>query len=165
MLPMPTQPATPIPVRPILVVDDDAKIVRLVRTYLERDGFSVVTAADGPDDGPAVQLGEHQVEDDERRAVALDGVEGGRAVGGGHDGEAVALEVRPHEPDDLGVVVDDEDRSFGDGHGWLDRHREHRRGAMLGGLRDGLVTRWLGGRVRRRAAARHPPPVARHPSR
>ncbi len=40
--------ASPIPERPILVVDDDAKIVRLVRTYLERDGFSVVTAADGP---------------------------------------------------------------------------------------------------------------------
>jgi DNA-binding response OmpR family regulator len=37
-----------IPDRPILVVDDDAKIVRLVRTYLERDGFMVVTAADGP---------------------------------------------------------------------------------------------------------------------
>jgi DNA-binding response OmpR family regulator len=37
-----------IPTAPILVVDDDAKIVRLVRTYLERDGFSVVTAADGP---------------------------------------------------------------------------------------------------------------------
>jgi len=34
--------------RPILVVDDDAKIVRLVRTYLERDGFRVITAADGP---------------------------------------------------------------------------------------------------------------------
>jgi two-component system alkaline phosphatase synthesis response regulator PhoP len=33
---------------PILVVDDDAKIVRLVRTYLERDGFDVVTAATGP---------------------------------------------------------------------------------------------------------------------
>jgi len=32
---------------PILVVDDDAKIVRLVKTYLERDGFAVVTAADG----------------------------------------------------------------------------------------------------------------------
>ncbi|HEX3428570.1 MAG TPA: response regulator transcription factor [Candidatus Limnocylindrales bacterium] len=38
----------PVPDRPILVVDDDAKIVRLVRTYLERDGFAVVTAADGP---------------------------------------------------------------------------------------------------------------------
>ncbi len=36
------------PSRPILVVDDDAKIVRLVRTYLEREGWPVVTAADGP---------------------------------------------------------------------------------------------------------------------
>jgi DNA-binding response OmpR family regulator len=42
------EPAAVIPDRPILVVDDDAKIVRLVRTYLERDGFSVVTASDGP---------------------------------------------------------------------------------------------------------------------
>src|SRR6478735_2384480 len=47
---MPAMPVPPvaIPDRPILVVDDDAKIVRLVRTYLERDGFGVVTAADGP---------------------------------------------------------------------------------------------------------------------
>ena len=48
MLAMSIEPAMPIPERPILVVDDDAKIVRLVRTYLEREGFSVVTAADGP---------------------------------------------------------------------------------------------------------------------
>ena len=33
---------------PILVVDDDAKIVQLVRTYLEREGFEVTTASDGP---------------------------------------------------------------------------------------------------------------------
>jgi len=33
---------------PILVVDDDAKIVQLVRTYLEREGFVVITAPDGP---------------------------------------------------------------------------------------------------------------------
>jgi DNA-binding response OmpR family regulator len=32
---------------PILVVDDDPKIVTLVRTYLEREGFYVVTAGDG----------------------------------------------------------------------------------------------------------------------
>ncbi len=32
---------------PVLVVDDDAKIVSLVRTYLERGGFSVVEARDG----------------------------------------------------------------------------------------------------------------------
>ncbi len=49
MLAMPASPSDPaIPAAPILVVDDDAKIVRLVRTYLERDGFTVVTAADGP---------------------------------------------------------------------------------------------------------------------
>lgn len=33
--------------RPILVVDDDVKIVHLVRTYLEREGFTVITATDG----------------------------------------------------------------------------------------------------------------------
>ncbi len=32
---------------PILVVDDDPKIVSLVRTYLEREGFRVVSAGDG----------------------------------------------------------------------------------------------------------------------
>ncbi len=48
MLAMPNPSPDIIPECPILVVDDDAKIVRLVRTYLERDGFSVVTAADGP---------------------------------------------------------------------------------------------------------------------
>lgn len=32
---------------PILVVDDDAKILQLVRTYLEREGFTVITVADG----------------------------------------------------------------------------------------------------------------------
>jgi len=37
-----------LPDRPILVVDDDAKIVRLVRTYLEREGYRVITAGDGP---------------------------------------------------------------------------------------------------------------------
>src|SRR5438132_11383281 len=32
---------------PILVVDDDPKIVSLVKTYLEREGLRVVTAPDG----------------------------------------------------------------------------------------------------------------------
>jgi len=35
------------PPAPILVVDDDPKIVALVRTYLERERYPVVTAADG----------------------------------------------------------------------------------------------------------------------
>ena len=33
----------------ILVVDDDAQIARLVRTYLEKSGFTVLTAANGED--------------------------------------------------------------------------------------------------------------------
>jgi len=37
----------PTKMAPILVVDDDAKILRLVRTYLEREGFPVITASDG----------------------------------------------------------------------------------------------------------------------
>ena len=40
--------AEPFPTtRPILVVDDDRKIVALVRAYLEREGFTVITAYDG----------------------------------------------------------------------------------------------------------------------
>ena len=41
------QMPVPASARPILVVDDDAKIVSLVRTYLEREGFEVVEARDG----------------------------------------------------------------------------------------------------------------------
>src|SRR5258705_2093615 len=32
---------------PILVVDDDPKILQLVRMYLEREGFVVIAVADG----------------------------------------------------------------------------------------------------------------------
>jgi DNA-binding response OmpR family regulator len=42
--------------RPILVVDDDAKIVRLVRTYLERAGHRVVEAGDGREALAAIAL-------------------------------------------------------------------------------------------------------------
>jgi DNA-binding response OmpR family regulator len=55
----------PAPDAPILVVDDDPKIVALVRTYLERERFRVVTAADGPGALRAVE--EHQP-----RLVVLD---------------------------------------------------------------------------------------------
>ena len=45
--PTPGQPATQSTDGPILVVDDDVKIVRLVRMYLERAGYRVVEATDG----------------------------------------------------------------------------------------------------------------------
>ncbi len=37
-----------MPGRRILVVDDDRKAVEMVRVYLERDGYEVLTAHDGP---------------------------------------------------------------------------------------------------------------------
>jgi DNA-binding response OmpR family regulator len=40
-------PSVPSPEAPILVVDDDPKIVALVRMYLERERFAVVAAGDG----------------------------------------------------------------------------------------------------------------------
>src|SRR5256714_10826307 len=42
--------------RPILVVDDDAKTLRLVRMYLEREGFRVIEARDGREALPALGL-------------------------------------------------------------------------------------------------------------
>jgi DNA-binding response OmpR family regulator len=50
---------------PILVVDDDPKIVALVRTYLERERYPVVTAGDGR---TALRL----IEEVEPRLVVLD---------------------------------------------------------------------------------------------
>ncbi len=40
-------PATNSGSAPVLVVDDDRKILSLVRTYLEREGYVVLTASDG----------------------------------------------------------------------------------------------------------------------
>jgi DNA-binding response OmpR family regulator len=51
--------------QPVLVVDDDSKIVDLVSVYLERAGYRVVTASDGHD---ALR----QVRDHRPRLVVLD---------------------------------------------------------------------------------------------
>jgi DNA-binding response OmpR family regulator len=50
---------------PILVVDDDPKIVALVRTYLERERYPVITAADGRE---ALRL----IDEADPRLVVLD---------------------------------------------------------------------------------------------
>ena len=48
LMPTPKPNAEPVSTqRPILVVDDDRKIVALVRAYLEREGFRVIVAYDG----------------------------------------------------------------------------------------------------------------------
>ena len=58
-------PVMAAPDAPILVVDDDPKIVALVRTYLERERYPVITAADGPSALRAI-------EDAQPRLVVLD---------------------------------------------------------------------------------------------
>lgn len=55
----------PRPDAPILVVDDDPKIVALVRAYLERERFPVVTATDG---NAALRA----IEESQPRLVVLD---------------------------------------------------------------------------------------------
>jgi DNA-binding response OmpR family regulator len=78
--------------RPILVVDDDAKIVRLVRTYLERAGYRVVTAADGPAALAAI-------EDHEPALVVLD------LMLPELDGRAVIRAVRREPDGDVPIII------------------------------------------------------------
>jgi DNA-binding response OmpR family regulator len=78
--------------RPILVVDDDAKIVRLVRTYLERDGHRVVTAADGPSALAAI-------EDHQPALVVLD------LMLPELDGRAVIRAVRREPDGDVPIII------------------------------------------------------------
>ena len=48
LMPTPKPGTEPVSTaRPVLVVDDDRKIVALVRAYLEREGFRVIVAYDG----------------------------------------------------------------------------------------------------------------------
>ena len=78
--------------RPILVVDDDEKIVRLVRTYLEREGFAVITAADGPAALAAI-------EDHDPALVVLD------VMLPGLDGRSVIRAVRREPDGDVPIIV------------------------------------------------------------
>ena len=126
-------------VRAVLEAGDAVERRATGRHDEDRRGGRLVVAAHGPDHGPAVQPGEHEIEDDERRPVAFDGVERGRAVRRGHDREAVALEVRAHQPDDLGVVVDDQDRALGERRGGRAWHRQHGMGARVDVRRDKTV--------------------------
>jgi DNA-binding response OmpR family regulator len=80
--------------RPILVVDDDAKIVRLVRTYLERDGYSVTEASDGTSALAAIALQDPQLVVLDLMLPEVDGLAVLRAVRRTSDTPVIVLSAR-----------------------------------------------------------------------
>ena len=81
-------------VSPILVVDDDAKIVQLARTYLEREGFEVITAADGIEALAAFRDRQPRLVVLDVMLPALDGLAFTRVVRGESDVPILMLSAR-----------------------------------------------------------------------
>ncbi len=81
----------------ILVVDDEPQIVRLVRAYLEEDGFRVVTASDGQE---ALYVARHEKPDLVVLDVLMprmDGLEFTRRIRNERDLPIIMLTARAEE--------------------------------------------------------------------
>jgi two-component system alkaline phosphatase synthesis response regulator PhoP len=85
----------------ILVVDDEPRIVRLVRDYLEHSGFNVLTAADGPAALRMARTGRPDLVVLDLGLPGLDGLDVARALR--RDGEVpiIMLTARTEESDKL----------------------------------------------------------------
>jgi DNA-binding response OmpR family regulator len=85
----------------ILVVDDEPRIVQLVRDYLEHSGFAVLTAADGPTALRAARTGRPDLVVLDLGLPGLDGLDVARALR--RDGEVpiIMLTARVEESDKL----------------------------------------------------------------
>src|SRR5256885_1343534 len=79
---------------PILVVDDDPKILQLVRMYLEREGFAVITVADGLAAVAAIREGGPRPVALDLMLPTLDGFEGLRAARAESDAAGLMLSAR-----------------------------------------------------------------------
>ena len=94
----------------VLIVDDEAPIRDLVRGYLEREGFAVATAADGPDGLAAVRSGRPDVVILDVMLPGLDGLEVCRRLRTFSDAYVLMLTARDEEIDrivGLSVGADD----------------------------------------------------------
>ncbi len=83
----------------VLVVDDELKITRLLRDYLEQAGFSVLTAADGP---AALSLARAEQPDMivlDLGLPGLDGLDVTRSIRSGSDVPIIILTARADESD------------------------------------------------------------------
>jgi two-component system alkaline phosphatase synthesis response regulator PhoP len=85
----------------VLVVDDEPRIVQLVRDYLEHSGFAVLTAADGPAALRAARTGRPDLVVLDLGLPGLDGLDVARALR--RDGEVpiIMLTARTEESDKL----------------------------------------------------------------
>ncbi len=94
----------------VLVVDDEPPIVDLVRSYLEREGYAVSSAADGPSAVEAVRAGSPDVVVLDVMLPGLDGVEVCRRIRTFSDAYVLMLTARGDEIDrivGLSVGADD----------------------------------------------------------
>ena len=83
----------------VLVVDDELKITRLLRDYLEQAGFSVLTAADGP---AALSIARAEQPDMivlDLGLPGLDGLDVTRSIRSGSDVPIIILTARADESD------------------------------------------------------------------
>jgi DNA-binding response OmpR family regulator len=101
--------ALPNPGR-ILVVDDEVPILDLVRGYLERDGFEVDTAADGPAGLAAVRAGNPDVVVLDVMLPGIDGIEVCRQLRAFSNAYVLMLTARGEEIDRImGLTVGADD--------------------------------------------------------
>lgn len=80
--------------RPILVVDDDAKIVQLVRAYLEREGYAVIHARDGREALAAAREHDPRLVVLDLMLPEIDGLAVTRALRNGSDVPILMLSAR-----------------------------------------------------------------------
>jgi DNA-binding response OmpR family regulator len=94
----------------ILIVDDEAPILELVRGYLEREGFAVETAMDGPSAVAAVRASAPDVVILDVMLPGLDGIEVCRQIRTFSDAYVLMLTARGEEIDRImGLTVGADD--------------------------------------------------------
>src|SRR5207245_6103454 len=98
-----------VAVAPILVVDDEPRIVQLVRDYLEHGGFTVLTAVDGPTALRTARTGRPDLVVLDLGLPGLDGLDVARSLRREGEVPIIMLTARTVESDKLvclGLGVD-----------------------------------------------------------
>src|SRR6184192_2640140 len=88
-----------VAVATILVVDDEPRIVQLVRDYLEHGGFTVLTASDGPAALRTARTGRPDLVVLDLGLPGLDGLDVARSLRRGGEVPIIMLTARTEESD------------------------------------------------------------------